>query len=315
MGPPGSPLAQPGLQLTDSGYVAASMRIMTRVGYQVLPALARGDFIRCLHSVGRPQGEVGSHWPCDPARTLVAHEPARRRIVSYGSGYGGNSLLGKKCVALRLAAWLIVGVTDPAGHKRYLAAAFPSACGKTNLAMMRPALPGWRVECVGDDIAWMKFDDQGRLRAINPEFGFFGVAPGTSTRTNPAAMATIRANTIFTNVGQTSDGGVYWEGLEETPPPGTTFTSWLGQPWSPGEATPPPCPTRHPPAPQLPHSDPPDHPQPHGVALWLPSPFLWPPFPFFWPPAWWISRGLGGFPAPLLPHNHPPAPQLPHSDP
>ncbi|CAM9121761.1 unnamed protein product, partial [Bubo scandiacus] len=270
MGPPGSALAQPGLQLTDSGYVAASMRLMTRVGHPALPALAQGDFIRCLHSVGRPPEDVGSHWPCDPARTLVAHEPARRRIVSYGSGYGGNSLLGKKCVALRLAAWLareggwlaehmlIVGVTDPAGHKRYLAAAFPSACGKTNLAMMRPALPGWRVQCVGDDIAWMKFDSQGRLRAINPEFGFFGVAPGTSTRTNPAAMATIQANTIFTNVGQTSDGGVYWEGLEETLPPGTTITSWLGQPWSPGD----PQPCAHPnsrfcaPASQCPVMDP-----------------------------------------------------------
>lgn len=254
MGPPGSPLAKVGVQLTDSPYVAASMRLMTRVGPQTFPSLARDDFVRCLHSVGRPlplREPLVSRWPCDPSRILVAHLPDRRRIVSFGSGYGGNSLLGKKCFALRIASrlardegWLaehmlILGVTDPAGRKRYVAAAFPSACGKTNLAMMTPALPGWRVHCVGDDIAWMKFDAEGRLRAINPESGFFGVAPGTSTRTNPNAMLTIRSNTIFTNVGQTSDGGVYWEGIDEPLSPDVTLTSWLGQPWKPGD--PQPC--------------------------------------------------------------------------
>uniref|UniRef100_A0A8C3BJR1 phosphoenolpyruvate carboxykinase (GTP) n=1 Tax=Cairina moschata TaxID=8855 RepID=A0A8C3BJR1_CAIMO len=254
MGPPASPLARAGVQLTDSPYVAASMRIMTRVGHQIFPALAAGDFVRCLHSVGRPlplREPLVNGWPCDPERTLVAHVPAERRIVSFGSGYGGNSLLGKKCFALRIASrmardegWLaehmlILGVTSPSGRKRYMAAAFPSACGKTNLAMMSPALPGWRVHCVGDDIAWMKFDAEGRLRAINPECGFFGVAPGTSAKTNPNAMATVARNTIFTNVGHTSDGGVYWEGLDQSLPSGVTLTSWLGQPWSPGD--PQPC--------------------------------------------------------------------------
>ncbi|NXN99351.1 PCKGM carboxykinase, partial [Rhinopomastus cyanomelas] len=249
MGPVGSPLAKVGLQLTDSPYVAASMRIMTRVGQQHCPQLAHGDFVRCLHSVGRPlplSEPLVNGWPCDPSRTLVAHVPSERRIVSFGSGYGGNSLLAKKCFALRIASrmardegWLaehmlILGITDPKGRKRYIAAAFPSACGKTNLAMMRPSLPGWKVNCVGDDIAWMKFDDEGRLRAINPESGFFGVAPGTSEKTNPVAMATMRANTIFTNVAHTSDGGVYWEGIDQPLSPGVTVTSWLGKPWAPG---------------------------------------------------------------------------------
>ncbi|XP_068025754.1 LOW QUALITY PROTEIN: phosphoenolpyruvate carboxykinase [GTP], mitochondrial-like, partial [Melanerpes formicivorus] len=198
------------------------------------------------------------------------HLPSQRRIVSFGSGYGGNSLLGKKCFALRIASclareegWLaehmlILSVTDPQGRKRYLAAAFPSACGKTNLALLSPALPGWEVRCVGDDIAWMRFDHQGRLRAINPECGFFGVAPGTSWKTNPKAMATISSNTIFTNVGLTSQGGVYWEGIDQDLPPGTTFTSWLGQPWTPGD----PQPCAHPnsrfcvPAGQCPAMDP-----------------------------------------------------------
>ncbi|XP_074991399.1 phosphoenolpyruvate carboxykinase [GTP], mitochondrial-like [Calonectris borealis] len=228
---------------------------ISRVSPRALPALARpGAFVQCLHSVGRPlplREPLVNQWPCDPPRTLVAHLPDRRRILSFGSGYGGNSLLGKKGFALRIASrlareegWLaehmlILGVTDPAGRKRYLAAAFPSACGKTNLAMMTPALPGWRVHCVGDDIAWMKFDADGRLRAINPESGFFGVAPGTSMTTNPNAMLTIQRNTIFTNVGQTSDGGVYWEGIDQPLTPGTTLTSWLGQPWTPGD--PQPC--------------------------------------------------------------------------
>ncbi|XP_042749578.1 phosphoenolpyruvate carboxykinase [GTP], mitochondrial, partial [Lagopus leucura] len=248
MGPPTSPLAKLGVQLTDSPYVVLSMRIMTRVGPAVLQRLD-DDFVRCLHSVGRPlplTEPLVSCWPCDPRRVLVAHVPSERRIVSFGSGYGGNSLLGKKCFALRIASrmaqqqgWLaehmlILAVTSPTGEKRYMAAAFPSACGKTNLAMMTPRLPGWKIHCVGDDIAWMKFDDDGRLRAINPERGFFGVAPGTSSRTNPNAMATITRNTIFTNVGQRSDGGVFWEGLDEATEPGVTYTSWLGKPWKPG---------------------------------------------------------------------------------
>ncbi|GAB0206286.1 phosphoenolpyruvate carboxykinase, mitochondrial-like [Grus japonensis] len=283
MGPVGSPLAKVGVQLTDSPYVVASMRIMTRVGPQTFPALARDDFIRCLHSVGRPlplREPLVNQWPCDPPRTLIAHHPDRRRIVSFGSGYGGNSLLGKKCFALRIASrlardegWLaehmlILGVTDPMGRKRYVAAAFPSACGKTNLAMMTPALPGWRVHCVGDDIAWMKFDAEGRLRAINPESGFFGVAPGTSMRTNPNAMLTIRSNTIFTNVGQTSDGGVYWEGIDQPLTPGTTFTDWLGRAWKPGD----PQPCAHPnsrfcaPARQCPIMDP-SWEDPEGVPI------------------------------------------------
>ncbi|XP_041975613.1 phosphoenolpyruvate carboxykinase [GTP]-like isoform X2 [Aricia agestis] len=246
MGPLGSPLSKIGVEVTDSAYVAYSMRVMTRIGSKVLEQLRKDEqFVRCLHSVGVGGGTAG--WPCDPARTIILHRPADNEIVSYGSGYGGNSLLGKKCFALRLGSviarregWLaehmlIVGITDPKGRKRYIAAAFPSACGKTNLAMMTPSLPGYKVECVGDDIAWMRFDDDGVLRAINPENGFFGVAPGTSEATNPIAMSTVFRNTVFTNVAETPEGGVWWEGMGPAPP---ALTDWRGQAWTPDTKTP-----------------------------------------------------------------------------
>lgn len=249
MGPVGSPLSKIGIELTDSPYVAASMRIMTRMGKQVLDTLGNEDFIKCLHSVGCPlpaSRTLVNNWPCNPERTIIAHKPDSNEIASFGSGYGGNSLLGKKCFALRLGSilaqregWLaehmlILGITSPSGAKKYIAAAFPSACGKTNLAMMEPTLPGWKVECVGDDIAWMRFDSNGTLRAINPEYGFFGVAPGTSSKTNPNAMKTILSNTIFTNVGETSDGGVYWEGLDDVDVSNVGVKSWMNEDWTPG---------------------------------------------------------------------------------
>ncbi|KAI4468822.1 phosphoenolpyruvate carboxykinase [Holotrichia oblita] len=251
MGPIQSPLAKIGIQITDSAYVVCSMRIMTRMGQAVLEKLGNNDFVKCLHAVGRPKnGKVEyPHWPCDPERTIILHKPLTQEIVSYGSGYGGNSLLGKKCFALRIGStiarsegWLaehmlILGITNPQGKKRYIAGAFPSQCGKTNLAMLTPTIPGYKAECVGDDIAWMRFDKNGVLRAINPENGFFGVAPGTNHTSNPIAMKTIHKNTIFTNVASTSDGGVYWEGLEhEIDTSKLEVTDWKGNKWVRGES-------------------------------------------------------------------------------